>query len=80
MSSQGEFGNLGEPAVSLLAPPEEQGYRSNSRSARKKWRTGDLAKGVSALERQFGSRARSACGVKSQELSLGHETPEEFNV
>src|SRR5262245_35839980 len=27
MSSQGELGNLGEPAVSLVSPPEEQGYR-----------------------------------------------------
>jgi len=27
MSSEGELGNLGEPAVSLLSPPEEQGYR-----------------------------------------------------
>jgi hypothetical protein len=27
MSSEGEFGNLGEPTVSLLLLPEEEGYR-----------------------------------------------------
>jgi hypothetical protein len=27
MSSEGELGNLGEPAVSLYVLPEEQGYR-----------------------------------------------------
>ena len=28
MSSEGKLGNLGEPAVSLLLQPEEEGYRS----------------------------------------------------
>ena len=27
MSSEGKLGNLGEPTVSLLISPEEQGYR-----------------------------------------------------
>jgi hypothetical protein len=27
MSSEGKFGNLGEPALSLLQLPEDEGYR-----------------------------------------------------